>query len=154
MEYFFPRFMFPAILITYIIISWLYNCLIGIDSDSDLVACRPIALLKLTMEMSTCRGRWLCCPVVFILLLFISTLIDAVTGQDSVLFFWFSHTKYLNNYKINYLLTNKTWRFNVNHFKLVTLTLHGSDLNVYNICGVNCPCKLVSSVWHQEVLNM
>lgn len=37
-------------------------------------------------------------------------------------------------------------RVNKNNFKLVILTLHGSDLNVYNICGVNCPRKLVISV--------
>jgi len=81
------------------LISWLYNCLIGIDRDPDLVAFRPIALLKNTMEMSTRRGRWLCWPVVFILLLFISALMDAITGQNSVLFFWFSHTKYLHSNK-------------------------------------------------------
>jgi len=43
-------------------------------------------------------------------------------------------------------MMNKTWRFNKNNFKFVTLTLHGFDMNVYNIYGVNCPCKLVSSV--------
>lgn len=47
------------------------------------------------------RGKWLCCPVVFIVLSFSSTLTVAITGQNPLLFFWFSQTKYLkfrNNY--------------------------------------------------------
>lgn len=144
--------MFPALII-YVIIAWLYNSLIGTDSDPDLVACRPIALLKFTIEMSTRRGRWLCCPVVLILLLFISALIDAITGQNSALFFWFSHTKYLNNKK-NYVIVNKILKFHMNNFKLIILTLHCSYLNVYNICGINYPYKLVNSAEHLAIWNM
>lgn len=77
-------------------ISWLYSCLIDLDIDSDRVACKLIALLKNIIGTSTGWGKWLCSPVTFILLSFISELIDAVAGQNRVLFFWFAHTKYLN----------------------------------------------------------